>query len=75
MAVPSVMYGVEAMAYTNAEWRKLQVIQNKVRRIGLGENKYVAVEAIRGEMGWSSFKERGAKVILNFKVRVYTESG
>ena len=25
-------------------------------------------EAIRGEMGWSSFKERGVKAILNFKV-------
>ena len=46
MAVPSVMYGVEAMAYTNAG-----VIQNSVGRIGLGRNKYVAVEAIREEMG------------------------
>ena len=25
---------------------------------------------IRGEMGWSSFKERGAKAMLNFKVRM-----
>ena len=46
------------------------MIQNRVGRIGLGGNKYVAVEAIRGEMGWSSFKERGAKAILNFKVRM-----
>ena len=46
------------------------MIQNRVGRIGLGGNKYVAVEAVRGEMGWSSFKERGAKAILNFKVRM-----
>ena len=41
MAVPSVMYVGEAMAYTNAEWKKLEVFQNRVGRIGLGENKYV----------------------------------
>ena len=57
------------MAYTNEEFKKL-VIQNRVGRIGLGGNKYIAVEAIKGEMGWRSFKERGVKAILNFKVRM-----
>ena len=70
VAVPNVMYGVDATVYTNAEWRKLEVIQNRVGRIGLGGNKYVAVEEIRGEMGWSLFKEGGAKAILNFKIRI-----
>ena len=61
---------MEAMAYTNAEYRKLEVIQKRVGKIWLGRNKYVAGEAITGEMGWSSLKERGAKAILNIKVRM-----
>ena len=28
------------------------------------------MKAIRGEMGWSSSKEKGVKAILNFKVRM-----
>ena len=34
---------------------KLEVIQNRVGRLALGSNRMVGVEAIRGDMGWSSF--------------------
>ena len=39
-------------------------------RLGLGANGYVAVEAIRGDMGWSSFEERINKGILVYKKRL-----
>ena len=32
--------------------QKLEVIQNKDGRVALGANRYVSVEAIRGDMGW-----------------------
>ena len=35
-----------------------------------GKNRYVAVKVIKGDMGWSSSRERGGKAILNFKVRL-----
>ena len=35
------------------------MIQNKVGRVALGENRHVCVEAVRGDMGWSTFIERG----------------
>ena len=33
-------------------------------------NKLEGVEAIRGEMGWSTFEERYIKAALNYKVRL-----
>ena len=51
MAVPSIMYGMNVMKWTKGELDKLEVIQNKVGRMALGANRYVGVEAIRGDMG------------------------
>lgn len=37
-------------------------------RIGLGASKWVASEALRGDMGWSSFEERVDKAILKYRL-------
>ena len=70
MAVPGIMYGMDVMSWTECELGKLDVLQNKVGRMALGANKYVGVEAIRGEMGWSLFGERMSKAVLSYKVRL-----
>ena len=57
------------------EIQKLEVIQNKVGRVGLGANKYSAVESIRGDIGWSSFLERMMKGVLIFKKRLQDMNG
>ncbi|KAG0713850.1 hypothetical protein GWK47_015278 [Chionoecetes opilio] len=58
VAVPSIMYGLETMVWSRKELDRLEVTQNKAGRIALRANRYVAVEAIRGDMGWST-SERG----------------
>ena len=70
VAVPSIMYGLETTVWTRNEMDRMEVVQNKVGRIALGANRYVAVEAIRGDMGWSTFRERLAKAVLRFRVRL-----
>ena len=51
MAVPSIMYGMNVMKWTKGELDKLEVIQNKVGRMAQEADRYVGVEAIRGDMG------------------------
>lgn len=58
------------MVWSRKEMDSLDVIQNKAGRIALGGNKYTAVEAIRGDMGWSTFRERIAKAGLRYRARV-----
>ena len=70
MAVPSIMYGVNVLNWTESELQKLEVIQNKVGRVALGANRYACVEAIRGDMGWSTFSERSMKGNIMYKLRV-----
>ena len=48
----------------------MDVIKNVVGRVALGANKYVGVEAIRGDMRWSTFKEIVMKRIMNYKIRL-----
>ena len=69
------MYGLETLTWTMNDLAKLEVAQNKVGRIALGANKYVAVEAIRGEAGWSTFSERIEKGILRYRVRLERMDG
>ena len=45
-------------------------MQNKIGRLGLGEKRMVGMEAIRGEIGWSTFEERILKSTLNYKIRL-----
>ena len=70
VAVPGIMYGMDVMRWTESELSKLDVTQNKVGRMALGANRWVGVEAIRGEMGWSLFGERVMKAVLAYKVRL-----
>ncbi|KAG0728534.1 hypothetical protein GWK47_032294 [Chionoecetes opilio] len=64
------MYGLETMVWSRKELDRLEVTQNKAGRIALGANRYVAVEAIRGDMGWSTFRERIAKTGLRYRARL-----
>lgn len=70
VSVPSVMYGMEVLAWTEGEVDKLDAIQNKVARMALGAPRWAAVEALRGDMGWSTFRERRMKGVLRYKVRL-----
>jgi hypothetical protein len=64
------MYGMNVLNVNNNDCDKLDVSQNKVGRVALGANKYAGVEAIRGDMGWSTFNERVTKSCLNYKIRL-----
>ena len=70
IAVPSLMYGMETIPWTMGEINKMETIQNKIGRLALGGNRFVGTEAIRGEMGWSTFEERIMKSKLRFKIRI-----
>ena len=39
-------------------------------RLGLGANNYTAIEALSGEMGWSRYQERIAKMKTNYKIKL-----
>ena len=70
MAVSGIMYCMSVMPWTECELNKLEVIQNKVGRLALGAAKFAANEAIRGDMGWSTFVERLMKSCLMYKCRL-----
>ena len=70
VAVPSVMYGMEVFAWNESEINNLEIGQNRLARIALNAPRYAAVEALRGDMGWSTFRERIRKATVRFKVRL-----
>ena len=70
IALPSLLYGMDTIPWTINEINQLEIIQNKIGRMALGGNKCVGIEAIRGEMGWSSFEERLMKGKLKWKIRI-----
>ena len=70
VAVPSVMYGMDVIPWNENEINRLEVGQNMVARFALNAPRYVAVEALRGDMGWSSFLERYRKATLRYKLRI-----
>ena len=70
VAVPSVLHGMNVMNWNETDMQKLEAVQNKVGRVALGANAYAAVEAIRGDMGWSTFSERCMKGCMMFKIRI-----
>ena len=47
VAVSSVMYGMEVIAWSEKEIDKLEVEQNRVARMALNAPRYAAVEAQR----------------------------
>ena len=63
---------MDTINWSAEEINKIEVIQNKIGRLGLGggANKTVGTEAIREDMGWSTFKERLCKAKLKYKVRL-----
>ena len=40
-----------------SEINKLEVEQNRVAKMALNAPRYASVEALRGDMGWSTFRE------------------
>ena len=70
VAVPSIMYGMDVIAWNENEIDRLEVGQNRVARMALKAPRYTAVEALRGDMGWSTFKERVIKSTLRYKIRL-----
>ena len=70
VAVPSVMYGMNVVTWKEGEIGKLEIGQNRVARMALNAPRYAALEALRGDMGWSTFRERQMKATLRYKVRL-----
>ena len=75
VGVPRSLYGYEVCKATKNELDRMERIQNKVARLALGANSFVATEALRGEMGWSTYEERVSKAKINYKVKLSTVSG
>ncbi|KAG0713413.1 hypothetical protein GWK47_016279 [Chionoecetes opilio] len=63
VAVPRIMYGMDVIAWNESEIEILKVGQNRVARMALNAPRYVATEGLRGDMGWSTFRERHSKAI------------
>ncbi|KAG0724500.1 hypothetical protein GWK47_005047 [Chionoecetes opilio] len=72
VAVPSIiiMYGMEVIAWNESEIEILEVGQNKVARMALNAPRYAATEGLRGDMGWSTFREGHSKATLRYKIRL-----
>ena len=68
VAVPSIMYGMDVVAWNESEIEKLEVGQNRVARMALNAPRYAGTEALRGDMGWGTFTERYMKATMRFKI-------
>ena len=53
-----------------AKNEKLSLANQWVGRLGLNAPRYTAVEALRGDMDWSTFRERLIKSTLRYKIRI-----
>ena len=51
------MYEAETIGFSGRELEQLEQVQSRVGRLALGSNRFTAVQAIRGEMGCSTFDE------------------
>ena len=49
---------MDTTSWSAKELNKLETIQNKVGKLEFGTDKMVVTQAIRGDMGWSTFEER-----------------
>ena len=75
MAVPYYLYGSEITYYREGDISKLEKAQSIIGRWSLGVPKSTAIEAIRGDMGWSTFRERIVKGKLRLSKRIEGLSG
>ncbi|KAF2365268.1 hypothetical protein FHG87_003967 [Trinorchestia longiramus] len=64
--VPSM----NVISWNGGDLEKLEELRNRVGHLALGAPKWMAVEAVRGYLGWSLYFERMVKVVLNYKVRI-----
>ena len=64
------MYGMDVTALNENEIDKLEVGQNRVARMALNAPRYAALENLRGDRGWSTFRERVIKATLGYKIRL-----
>ena len=62
IVLPSVLREYSVLVWTKEEMEKLQRVEKSIWRQILGAPSYVAVEALRGEVGCSAVIERGIKV-------------
>ena len=58
------------MAWNESEIDRLEVGQNREARMAMNAPRYTAVEALRGDMGWSTFREMLVKSTLRYKIRM-----
>ena len=62
MAVPSIMYGRDVIAWNRIEIDiTLELGQNILVRMIVNAPRYTGVGALRGDMGWSTFRERSKR--------------
>lgn len=74
IAIPRALYGYDICRVKNSESSRMDKIQNKVARMALGARKFVAIEALRGDMSWSLFKDRIPRLKANYKVKLLSMS-
>ena len=48
----------------------MEIGQNRIARMALDAPRYAVVEALRGDMGWSTFRKRPIIATLRYKVRL-----
>ena len=58
------------IAWNENETGKLEVRQNRVTRMAGNASRYTAVGALRGDTGWSTFRERLVKTTRRYKIRL-----
>ena len=73
LVVNKLMYGAGALVWKQSECDDLDVLQNDIGRWMWNVGMYATNASIRGETGWSTFKEREAKVKLDWFLRIIFE--
>ena len=61
VVIPSVLYGVEAVNFSDTDAEKLQRLENSVMRRILKAPKYATIAGMRGEVGIGTMKSRLAR--------------
>ncbi|KAH7969418.1 hypothetical protein HPB52_017829 [Rhipicephalus sanguineus] len=73
VAVPGLTYANAVLCLSTGVWEFLERRQREIRRLALGVHKHTPVEAIQGEMGWSSFTAREAVAKAGYENRLVYE--
>ena len=62
--------GAGALSWYEKEYEELDILQREIGRWIWGCKMYVKNKLVRGETGWSSFKEKAAKAKIKWFVRL-----